>query len=106
MANGGTQRPGTGDPYDKSRMHYDTGSLGLYWAGSPWGPWTELYYNEKWYADSERNRLYQPKLSPKWISEDGKEMVLIWSDAQSNDQGKSHTTNYRWNQRRISLILD
>jgi hypothetical protein len=33
-------------------------------------------------------RMYQPKLSPKWISEDGSVMTLIWSD--NND--------YRWHE--------
>ena len=105
MATGGTQRPGTGDP-NNPFMHFDTGSLGFYWSETPWGPWTEFYYTEKWYADSDSNRLYQPTLSPKWISDDGTEMVLIFSDAQADDEGHSHTTNYRWNHRKITLILE
>ena len=39
----------------------------------------------------------------KWISSDGREMVLIWSDAMSNAAGKSHTVNYRWNQMKITI---
>ena len=49
------------------------------------------------------NLTYQPKLSPKWIGEDGQDMVLIWSDAMKDDQGKSHMVNYRWNQMEIRL---
>ena len=46
-----------------------------------WGPWTQFYYNNHWQPGGDPNeRTYQPKLSPKWISDDGKEMVLIWSE--------------------------
>jgi hypothetical protein len=100
MATGGTERKGD------SWMHDNTGSLGFYWSKNPWGPWIEFYYNEYWYADSEKNRCYQPKLSPKWISEDGSEMIFIFSDAQENEKGISHTVNYRWNQERITLIFE
>ena len=51
----------------------------------------------------KKNRTYQPKLSPKWISEDGRKMVLIWSDAMMNEEGRSHTINYLWNQMEITL---
>jgi hypothetical protein len=33
-------------------------------------------------------------------------MVLIWSDAMKNEEGKSHTVNYRWNQMEITLELE
>jgi hypothetical protein len=100
MVNGGTER--AGDTW----MHDHTGSLGFYWSENPWGPWTEFYYTNDWYADSEKNLCYQPKLSPKWISDDGIDLILIFSDAQKNEQGVSHTVNYRWNQERFSLVLD
>jgi len=41
----------------------------------------------------------------KRISEDGREMVLIWSDAMKNAEGRSHTVNYRWNQMRVTIQL-
>ncbi len=53
-----------------------------------------FHYEDYWIVDNEKNRTYQPKLSPKWISEDGTQMVLIWSDAMKNDQGQSHTVHY------------
>ena len=55
--------------------------------------------------DNPGNLTYQPKLSSKWISEDGWEMVLIWSDAMKNAEGRSHTVNYRWNQMRVTIRL-
>jgi hypothetical protein len=92
------------DYYD-AWMHTRTGSLGFWWAEHPWGPWHEFYYTDDWTADDPANRTYQPKLSPKWISEDGREMVLIWSDAMKNEEGRSHTVNYRWNQMEITVRL-
>ncbi len=92
------------DYYD-AWMHTRTGSLGFWWAEHPWGPWHEFYYTDYWTADDPANRTYQPKLSPKWISEDGREMILIWSDAMKNEKGCSHTVNYRWNQMRIAVRL-
>jgi len=98
-ANGATER--AGDTW----MHGRTGSLGFWWSRDPWGPWTRFHYTADWYADDPGNRCYQPKLSPKWIGPDGTDLVLIFSDAMSDERGKSHTVNYRWNQQRIRLVL-
>jgi hypothetical protein len=108
MVNGGTYA-GHGlsdsdkDYYD-SWMHERTGSLGFWYAEKPYGPWKQFFYKEYWTADDPGNLTYQPKLSPKWISRDGKRMVLIWSDAMKNAQGRSHSVNYRWNQMWISIV--
>jgi hypothetical protein len=109
MVNGGTYA-GHGltnskkDYYD-NWMHTKSGSLGLWYAKDPWGPWKQFYYDEEWVVDDPKNRTYQPKLSPKWISEDGKTMTLIWSDAMKNENGHSHTTNYLWNQMQIEIQI-
>jgi hypothetical protein len=107
MVNGGTYA-GHGmtssdkDYYD-AWMHTETGSLGFWSAEQPYGPWRQFFYTDYWVADDARNRTYQPKLSPKWISPDGREMVLIWSDAMKNEQGRSHTVNYRWNHMKVTI---
>lgn len=93
MANGGTGVNGSG-------MHDLPASLGIYYAKNPWGPWTEVYYTDNWVADNPENRLYQPKLCPKWISKDGREMYLIFSDASD-----SWGYQYRWNQQKIIFEL-
>ena len=93
----------SGEDYYHRWMHTRSGSLGLWWAVRPWGPWTQFYYSDEWTVDSPDNRTYQPKLSPKWISADGRQMVLIWSDAMKNAAGRSHTVNYRWNQMAITV---
>ena len=81
-------------------MHYETGALKFLWAKNPWGPWREFYYDEAWSGDHEDNRLYLPQISPKWISDDGKSMVLIYSDA-----GYSYGKNYRWNRQKFTLLF-
>ena len=93
------------DYYDRW-MHTETGSLGFWYSENSYGPWTEFYYTDYWTVDDKKNRTYQPKLSPKWISEDGKKMTLIWSDAMKNEEGKSHTTNYLWNQMDIEIQME
>lgn len=91
MANGGTGVDGSG-------MHDLPASMGIYTSTTPWGPWKEIFYTDTWVTDNSENRLYQPKLNPKWISEDGTEMYLIFSDA-SDKWGYQ----YRWNQQKLKL---
>ncbi len=109
MANGGTYgghgMTSSDEDYYHGWMHTRTGSLGLWYAEAPWGPWRQFFYTDYWAVDDAENRTYQPKLSPKWISEGGRRMVLIWSDAMKNAEGKSHSTNYLWNQMEIELTL-
>lgn len=109
MVNGGTYAghgmTDTDEDYYDRWMHTETGSLGFWYAEHPYGPWHEFFYTDYWFVDSPENRTYQPKLSPKWISESGQEMVLIWSDAMKNELGQSHTTNYTWNQMSVTLKL-
>ena len=79
-------------------LHDLPSTLILLWAKNPWGPWTEFHRDENWVFDHPDNRLYQAKLSPKWISNDGKEMWLIWSDQRGNWR-----TNYKWNARKFNI---
>jgi hypothetical protein len=107
MVNGGTYAghhlsDSREDYYDRW-MHTKSGSLGFWYASDPWGPWKQFYYVDEWIVDDAGNRTYQPKLSPKWISADGKRMVLVWSDAMKNAEGASHSVNYLWNQMEISI---
>ncbi len=100
MACAGTQRPGTGPVMDVF-MHYETGGLMLLWAEHPWGPWRTFHWDEVWDGDNPANRLYMPQLSPKWITDDGTTMYLIYSDARDR-----HSTNYRWNMQQLHLVLE
>ena len=107
MVNGGTYgghgMSNSDEDYYHSWMHTESGSLGLWYSENAYGPWTQFHYLEYWTVDDASNRTYQPKLSPKWISEDGKKMTLIWSDAMKNEQGKFHSINYVWNQMEIEI---
>ena len=110
MVNGGTYAgdnltDSEEDYYDRW-MHTKTGSLGFWYSENPYGPWKQFYYNEYWTVDDPANLTYQPKLSPKWISPDGRKMTLIWSDAMLNAQGNSHSVNYVWNQMEIDILID
>ena len=74
-------------------------SVGFWYAKNPYGPWKQFHYEEDFYVDRDANRTYGFKLNPKWISEDGKKMIMIWSDA-----GDNHSTNYKWNQMGIEIV--
>ncbi len=100
MAVAGTQRPGTGGVLE-NYMHYEPGELRFLWSENPWGPWTEFYRDEKWIADDPENRLYLPQLSPKWISEDGKSMYMVFSDA-----GRRYSKRYLWNMQKFRITFD
>lgn len=51
------------------------GGFGVYEAPEPWGPWSTVYYTEKWdVGPGERGEFV-----PKWTSEDGKTMALAFS---------------------------
>lgn len=107
MVNGGTcaghGMTDADEDYFHRWMHNKTGSLGFWYAHQPYGPWQEFFYTDAWTVDDPGNLTYQPKLSPKWISEDGRQMVLIWSDAMKDDAGRSHTVNYKWNQMNVTI---
>ena len=58
--------------------------MALYYAEKPWGPWTKFYEDSAWVADDPENDMYQAALNPKWISPDGREMYIMWSDRRDN----------------------
>lgn len=95
MVTGGTQPPGT------TGTHEESGSLMFLHAENPWGPWKQFYWKENWQVGEDINRLYLPQLAPKWISEDGKTMQIVFSDAAN-----SHTTYYKWNMQEVTLKMD
>ena len=57
--------------------------LGLWFARTPWGPWTQFYEEPAWTPQGDSAaRAYQPQISPKWIAEDGRSFWLVWTDFQ------------------------
>jgi uncharacterized Ntn-hydrolase superfamily protein len=57
-----------------------TAALGVFEAPEPWGPWATLYYDDHWSVEDGKDcRTYHHRFPPKWISEDGKTMWLLYS---------------------------
>jgi CubicO group peptidase (beta-lactamase class C family) len=54
-------------------------SFGVFDAPEPWGPWTTVYYTEKWDVTTGETGSFPPK----WMSEDGKTMHLVFSGNDS-----------------------
>ncbi len=100
MAVAGTQKPETGGVLAKF-MHNEPAALKMLWAENPWGPWTEFYTDEVWNIGDSLNRTYLPQISPKWISEDGKKMYLVYSDA-----GRGFGKHYKWNMQQFELLFE
>jgi hypothetical protein len=51
------------------------GAFGVFEAPEPWGPWSTVYYTEKWDVGAGETGSFPSK----WISEDGKTMHLVFS---------------------------
>jgi len=99
MVTGGTQRPGTGERMSTS-PHNESGSLMLLYAENPWGPWNQFYYNINWQVGEDINRTYLPQLASKWISNNGKSMYIIFSDA-----ARKPNNYYKWNMIKVNIEM-
>ena len=99
MVTGGTQRPGTGERMSTS-PHNESGSLMILYAENPWGPWKQFYWNENWQVGEKLNRTYLPQLASKWISDDGKSMYIIFSDA-----ARKPNNYYKWNMVKMNIEM-
>ncbi len=51
------------------------GGFGIYDAPQPWGPWTTVYYTERWDVGPGENA----HLPTKWMSQDGRTLYLVFS---------------------------
>ncbi len=51
------------------------GGFGIYDAPEPWGPWTTVFYTEKWDVGPGETAC----LPTKWISQDGRTVYLVFS---------------------------
>ena len=51
------------------------GGLGIFEAPEPWGPWTTVYYSEKWDVGPGDLACFPTK----WMSKDGKTVYLVFS---------------------------
>lgn len=76
--------------------------MALYYAKKPWGPWMKFHEDKAWVADDRENDMYQATLNPKWISADGREMYMMWSDRRDNYSRAYYTYTHQ----KIILQLD
>ncbi len=51
------------------------GGLAVYFADAPWGPWREIFRAKTWDTGPGESASFPPK----WMSEDGREMHLVFS---------------------------
>jgi CubicO group peptidase (beta-lactamase class C family) len=64
--------PGTEGKKPDTRFE---GGFGIYDAPEPWGPWTTVYFTEKWDVGPGETASFPTK----WMSEDGKTLYLVFS---------------------------
>jgi hypothetical protein len=55
------------------------GGFGIYDAPQPWGPWTTVFYTEKWDTGPGEHADFPAK----WMSQDGRELYLVFSGQDS-----------------------
>lgn len=61
------------------------GKLGIFDAPEPWGPWTTALYTDSFGAPSVQPSTFFWNFSNKWLSEDGKRFVVIFTGTGTND---------------------
>jgi len=64
------------------------GEFGVFDAPEPWGPWTTVYYTTNWDVGAGETGSFPPK----WMSEDGRTMYLVFSGDDSFSVRKAMLT--------------
>lgn len=75
-----------------------TPALGVFDAPEPWGPWTTVYYDDRWSADGW---MIHHKFPTAWISADGRTLWLAFSG-----QYKPGGQDYCLLARKATLMVD
>jgi hypothetical protein len=57
------------------------GAWGIFDSPEPWGPWTTAFKTRDWGL----GQTHGYRLPAKWISDDGREMFLVFSGTREND---------------------
>ena len=55
----------------------------MYWTEHSWGPWNKFPEDMKLRRNGEKFSMYHPQLAPKWISDKGREMWLVYTSRNS-----------------------
>lgn len=61
------------------------GKLGIFDAPEPWGPWATIAYDDNWGEGHIPLNTFYWNFSNKWLSEDGKRFVLLFTGKDEND---------------------
>jgi len=63
-------------PHIKTQKGPGHGSLGIFEAPEPWGPWSTIEYTDSWLGSKH---LFYANIPTKWISPDGLEIYLVFT---------------------------
>ena len=74
-----------------SRFGNENGHIGIYESRYPWGPWRTVLLKNAWdtgiqVKDKKYKTVYW-NFSPKWMSQDGKRFVMVYTGAGSDEWG-------------------
>jgi hypothetical protein len=61
------------------------GKFGCFDSAEPWGPWTTVTYMNSFGAQTISSDTFFWNFSNKWMSQDGKRFVMVFSGINSND---------------------
>lgn len=103
MANWGMGCDGRGNWFAKPSY------LGFWIAPRPWGPWRQVHEEQQWMPGGDpAARAYQPQISPKWISADGRFFWLVWTDFQvvTTPQGNTLRPYYAFNMQKVEVLTE
>ena len=81
----------------RSRYKGNDGYIGIYDAPTPWGPWTMVLFDNPWRIGLQNNKdpfCKSPDIktvywnfSNKWLSDDGKQFVLVYTGPSPDNWG-------------------
>ncbi|MCX8214211.1 MAG: hypothetical protein OTJ97_06855 [SAR202 cluster bacterium] len=93
------------EPVGDDKMWFDAPIyLGFWVADQAWGPWSQVHEETSWTpAEEPGAREYQPQISPKWISDDGKSFWMIFTDSQPVDGERLY---YDCNVQKVEILIE
>ena len=65
--------------------NFAVGNIGIFEAPEPWGPWKTIAYESGFGTGHVAQKSFYWNISPKWLSSDGKDFVLIFTGIDELD---------------------
>jgi Domain of unknown function (DUF4185)/Secretion system C-terminal sorting domain len=81
-----------------------SGNIGMFEAPEPWGPWKTIAYESKFGNGHVTDSTFYWNISPKWLSSDGKNFVLIFSGVKSLDSWNTVEASFTTNTLPVELL--